>query len=259
MRSDDAAPTRRRLAAAVLAVLALAGCTQEDPPVHPFAIRVVEPDGPLPADPALAPLLVVEGPAVRLDARTLQITDPVKGQVTVTFDNAAAPDIAFPDTLEGAEVRVVAQFNADARDPAGRPLPYPALRVSTGAKPDERFHLLLADSPYTDLRGLADIPRPIGVEPDLGDVPPVFPDFPGFTVFSNSARFTPGKCGLVYYDVLRVFGEQGATTDLRADEIAALTIGVEPTPWVVRHVVSWHRTGTCEGSARTWTQFAARR
>ncbi|HET9553787.1 MAG TPA: hypothetical protein VFP50_12530, partial [Anaeromyxobacteraceae bacterium] len=210
----------------------------------------------LPSDPTIAPLLVVTGAAHVVDAGTLTIDDPTRGRCTVTFDAGASPGIAFPPQLEGAQVVLAAQQNPDARDPAGRPLPYPALRLAIGDATSQRFQLVLVDSPYEDLRRLGEKPRPIGTETVLGDT--TFPDFPDFRVFASSARFVPADCGLVYFDVLRVYGEGTATWDLDVGRAVEVPIGTD-TPWTVHHVTSWHRTGGCDGSAKTWTQYAARR
>jgi hypothetical protein len=251
--------SRRPRAAAALAALlaALAGCSRQDPEVRPFAIRIAGPTGdPLPPDATLAPLLVVAGLAHVIDKGTLTIDDAARGRCTVTFDAGASPGIEFPPQLEGAQVVLAAQQNPDARDPAGRPLPYPALRIAIGSGAGEHHQLVLVDSPYEDQRQLGEKPRPIGTETVLGDT--TFPDFPDFRVFASSARFVPAECGLVYFDVLRVYGEANATWDLDVGRSVQVPIGTDP-PWTVHHVQSWHRTGGCDGSAKTWTQYAARR
>jgi hypothetical protein len=162
--------------------------------------------------------------------------------------------VAFPDQLNGQNVRVHAQHNPDARAPGDLPIPYPAMRVALIEASGSRFQFILVDSPYSDDKALPAVPRPIGREVILGDDPaPGFPDFPQFAVVASHSRFEAAACGLVYHDVITAEGvalEAGRTTQ-------SVIGGAETSPWTTLHVDSWHRTGSCPGRAKTWTQWAA--
>jgi hypothetical protein len=254
-------PSSRRPPAAALAALlalALAGCQRADPDVVPFAVRITDQAG-APVLPNVDPqefLVAIEGPAVVAGPGALTVTDPVLGPVSVTFDAAAHPGVAFPAQLDGQVVRVHAQHNPAAVAPGGAPLPYPALRVGLIRLGETSFQFLLVDSPYSDDAGLPVVPRPIGPEPLLGDgVDPLndpdFPDFPIYGLAAAHARFE-AACGLVYHDVLVV---EGAAA--QAGDRVGTVIETSPVPWTTLHVDSWHRTGSCPGRAKTWTQWAA--
>lgn len=244
----------RPAALAALLALALGGCVRADPDVVPFSIRLTEAGGaPVPA--TLDGLLVeLEGTATRASAGVLQVAEPGGRVVTVAFDAASHPAVAFPAFLDGQTVRVHAQYNPELTAPGGRPIPYPALRVGLVEAGASRFQLVLVDSPYSDDRELPAVPRPIGREVVLGDDPdPAFPDFPFYGIAASHTRFEAGACGLVYHDVLTVEGEA-----VQAGAAARSVIGGEGTrPWTTLHVDSWHRTGSCPGRAKTWTQWAA--
>ena len=250
-------PTAAALAA--LAALALAGCHRADPDVAPFAIRLTDQTGApvLPNVDPLEPLVALEGLATLPGPGELVVADPVLGPVTVTFDAAAHPGVAFPAQLAGQVVRVHAQYNPDAVDPHGAPLPYPALRVGLILLGETDFQFLLADSPYTDDAGLPVVPRPLGPEPLLGDGidPQNDPDFPNFPIYGLAgahSRFEAAACGIVYHDVLVVEGVAA-----QAGERVGTLIETSPPAWTTLHVDSWHRTGSCPGRAKTWTQWAA--
>lgn len=255
-------PSSRRPAAAALAALAalaLAGCQRSDPDVAPFFVRLADQAGApvLPNVDPQEPLVALEGLAVVAGPGELTVTDPVLGPVTVTFDAAAHPDVAFPPQLDGQVVRVHAQHNPAAAAPGGAPLPYPALRVGLIRLGETSFQFLLVDSPYSDDAGLPVVPRPMGPEPLLGDgVDPLndpdFPDFPIYGVAGAHSRFEAAACGLVYHDVLVVEGD-----DAQAGDRVVTVIPASPAPWTTLHVDSWHRTGSCPGRAKTWTQWAA--
>jgi hypothetical protein len=165
--------------------------------------------------------------------------------------------VAFPARLDGQVVRVHAQYNPDAVAPGGAALPYPALRVALITQGLSDFQFLLADSPYSDDGGLPIGPRPIGPEPLLGDgLDPVNdPDFPNFPIFGLAgahSRFEAAACGLIYHDVLVVEGDA-----VQAGGRSTTVNPGGPPNWTTLHVDSWHRTGSCPGRAKTWTQWAA--
>jgi hypothetical protein len=246
------------LTAAALAALAAAGCHRADPEVVPFAVRISDAAGAAvrPNVPGAAALVLVSGTAAVIGRGELRVADPALGAVTVTFDAAAHPFVAFPLRLDGKLVRVHAQYAPDAVAPGGTPVPYPALRVALAEGEISRYQLVLADSPASDGVGLPFTPEPLGPEPALGDsvdpTSPLFPDHPIFLVSALHARFEAGACGLVYHDVLVVEG-----TVLQAGEETGTVIEASPLPWTTRHVDSWHRTGACPGHAKAWTQWAA--
>jgi hypothetical protein len=245
----------RPAALAALLALALGGCHRADPDVVPFSIRLTDAGGaPVPATLPGDLLVALEGPATRVSAGVLQVLDPTAGAVTVSFDAASHPAVAFPAHLDGQVVRVHAQHNPDLTAPGGRPIPYPALRVGLIEAGASRFQLVLVDSPYSDDRELPAVPRPIGREVILGDDPaPGFPDFPFFGIAASHSRFEAAACGLVYHDVLTVEG-----VAVEAGDTTQSVIGGEGTrPWTTLHVDTWHRTGSCPGRAKTWTQWAA--
>jgi len=251
----------RPLAAALAALLALAlsGCQRADPDVVPFSVRIAGPSGApvLPnVDPA-EPLVALEGPAEVAGPGELVVTDTTLGRVTVTFDAAAHPGVDFPAGLAGQVVRVHAQYNADAVAPGGGPLPYPAVRVGLITLGISDFQFLLVDSPYSDDAGLPIVPRPIGPEPLLGDGldplnDPDFPNFPIFGLAGSHSRFEAAACGLIYHDVLVVEGDAVQAGDRSTTEVPPSL-----ARWTTLHVDSWHRTGSCSGRPKTWTQWAA--
>jgi len=247
-----------RLAAAA-AALVLAACQRTEPEVRPFHVQLVNQDGaPIPAQPDFLPdsFVVLRGVATRVGPGELVVADSSLGPVTVTFDAASHPGVAFPIQLHLAEVRLAVGVDPGARAPDGSALPYPALRVGLATPAGTTFQLLLVDSPYADDRGLGAKPRPIGPELDMGDDPTGFPDFPDYEVAGSSARFEPGDCGLVYHDHLVVLGDDELAR-LWAGDRATTNLAVSPDPWTTLHVDSWHRAGSCGDRAKTWTQWAA--
>ena len=248
-------------ALAALLALALSGCHRADPDVVPFSIRLADQGGApvLPnVDPA-EPLVALEGPAEVTGPGELVVTDTALGlgRVTVTFDAAAHPGVAFPAQLGGKVVRVHAQYNPAAVAPGGAAIPYPALRVGVITAGFSDFQFLLVDSPYSDDGGLPIRPRPIGPEPLLGDgLDPVndldFPNFPIFGLAGAHSRFEAAACGLIYHDVLVVEGDP-----VQPGDRSTTVLQASPAPWTTLHVDSWHRTGSCPGHAKTWTQWAA--
>jgi len=257
-------PSSARPLAAVLAALgalALSGCQRADPDVVPFSIRLTDQAGApvLPNVSPQEPLVALEGTAQVTGPGELVVNDLALGvgPVTVTFDAAAHPGVAFPTQLDGRAVRVHAQYNPAATAPGGAAIPYPAMRVALITLGKSDFQFLLADSPYQDDGGLPVVPRPIGPEPLLEDgVDPLndpnFPNFPFYDVAGSHGRFEAAACGLIYHDVLVV--ENGTVQAGKRIETSILS---SPPPWITLHVDSWHRTGSCPGHAKTWTQWAA--
>ncbi len=242
------AGSRERAAASAAVLLALAaGCTTRDIAVRPFRISAVAIAGP-PLQPATdSPFVVVSGTAHRLDPVTLRIDDINAGMVRISFDPAAAPDLAFPLQLDGAEAVATLLATDQIHAPDGTPLPFPALAISTSSGGASTVQFLLGEADVAGPDGLAGIPRPLDEQPA---------DAPLFEVLSDMTQFEPTKCGLEYYDLLRVYDANGNTTILQTGQRA--TVSIAPVPWTVLHVVSWHRVG-CSSRTPAWTQLAASR
>jgi hypothetical protein len=243
------------------ALALLVGCSTREPVEQPFAIRLqaasgepVVPAEVPPGDPPF-PFVILDGTAVVASPTEMTVDDRTRGPVTVTFDDRAAPGAGFnADRLSGTLVLVLVFSDPAAVAPDGTPIPYPALRVSTGVGEAEHFSLVLGDSPYVRDKDIPDIPfpaRPMRPEGAPSE------DIPFFVVLADFLSFYPADCGVIYDDVLRVFGELGDARNLAHGEVASFVIGSDPTPWTVRHVASWHRTGSCPDRPRSWTQFAA--
>lgn len=260
----SASPRDRRAlrAALALAALALAACAERDVRTRPFHLAVTGPDGGslavgdgsfvlTLAGTAQVPggtTLVVAGAVRVVDAADPAADVPV-GDVTVTFDGAAAPELAFPARLAGQAVLVEAAVVPGGTGPDGEPLPVRTLRIATGDRRAPSYELGLGETTAERSDGIATSPPLLG--PFYGDE-----DLPAFVVEANWTDYQPAECGLVYLDVLRVLAPDGAELLLRRGEAGQLAVGLRPDPWHVRHVISWHRRGACGGQSRTWTQIA---
>lgn len=263
-----ASPSSRRAlgAAAIAACLAL-GCSERDVETVPFRLSATV-DGRSLADGLLVPSgFVLNGTATRVSPTSLLVaaaiddTGELVGDLSLGFDAAAAPELAFPEQLDGVFVRVVLVADASHLGPEGEPLPIVGFRVATGTAPAFHWQFLLYESTYQTLVGQPFVGQPAFGIPGLEPGPP---DLPQFLVEGEFAYFEPAECGLVYYDVLNV-----ADDDLDGQEDAVLGRGEraelsireasypEVPPVTVLHVQSWHRDGRCAGQAQAWTQLAA--
>lgn len=251
-----------RLALA-LAALALGACAKRDVETHPFHLAITGPDGASLAVGAVPVLLTLAGTAAVPDATTfviagaVRVVDPANpaadvpvGDVTITFDGTAAPDLAFPARLAGLTVLVESAVVPDGTGPVGEPLPVRSVRVATGARLAPTYELAMGETTAALQDGIAGTPVLVG--PYYGDE-----DLPLFQIEPNWSEYLPAECGLVYLDVLRVVAPEGAELLLRDGETGQIPVGLRPDPWNVRHVLSWHRRGRCGGQSGTWTQIAA--
>ncbi len=243
--------------------LALAGCAKRDVHARPFHLAVVGPDGASLAVGDASFVLTLAGTARVPGATTFVVAGAVKvvnaadpttdvpvGDVTITFDGAAAPDLAFPARLDGQAVLVEAAVVPGGTGPANEPLPVRTVRVATGSRLAPTYELSMGETTASRSSGIASAPALSG--PYYGDE-----DLPTFLVEADWTDYQPAECGLVYLDVLRVAAPDGTELVLRAGATGQIAIGLRPDPWNVRHVLSWHRRGKCSGQSGTWTQIAA--
>jgi hypothetical protein len=247
---------------AAIVLLALAGaCSTRDVDTRPFRLRATRSatgGSLLDAFPTGRGFRgtgrVVDGSTLVIEGTTLaQGLDPE--DVTVTFDRSASSAVAFSSArLDGKTLLVVIAADPSYTGPEGEPLPFYELIVATGTPPDLQHELVLVERVFPSERETEILPRNIGG----------FEDLPWFTAESDWAQFEPAECGLVYYDVVSVIGD---------DELFALRrgerreVGILPripdaprderAPWNVLHVLSWHREDACAGQAKAWTQVAA--
>jgi hypothetical protein len=258
-------PGAARTAALVAALLALAlgGCAKRDVQASPFHLSIVGPDGASLATGDASFVLTLSGtarvtaPAALVVAGAVRVVDaadatkdvPV-GDVTVSFDGAAAPDLAFPSRLEGQEVLLEAAVVPGGTGPRGEPLPVRTVRLATGPRLAFTYEYAMGETTAPQSNGVPS--APVLMSPYYGDE-----DLPFFTVVGDWTDYQPGECGLVYLDVLRVVAPDGAELLLRAGTTGQIAVGLRPEPWTVRHVLSWHRRGKCGGQSGTWTQIAA--
>lgn len=246
-----------------LAALALGACTERDADTRPFHLAVTGPDG---ASLAVgdAPVLLtflgtaaVPGPTTFVVGGAVRVVDPQDpaadvpaGDVTLSFDGAAAPDLAFPARLAGQAVMVEVAVVPGATGPVGEPLPVWVIRIATGPRLAPTYELTMGETTAERTDGIAGVPAVLG--PFFGDE-----DVPAFLVEADWTDYQPAECGLVYLDALRVFAPDGSSIVLRPGETGQRAVGLRPDPWNVRHVLSWHRRGKCGGQSGTWTQIAA--
>ena len=251
-----------RLALALLS-LALGACAERDVETRPFHLAVTGPGGDslavgeAPALLTLAGTAAVPGPTTFVVAGAVRVVapqDPAQdvsiGDVTITFDRAAATDVAFPARLAGRTVLVEVEVMPGGTGPAGEPLPVWTVRIATGARLAPTYELVLGETTAARTDGIAGVPGLVG--PFFGDE-----DLPAFQVEADWTDYQPAECGLVYLDALRVLAPDGTSVLLRHGETGQGVIGLRPDPWNVRHVLSWHRRGKCGGQSGTWTQIAA--
>ncbi len=260
---DRARAGRAALPAVLLAVaLALVGCAKRDVQAHPFHLAVVGPDGASLAVGDASTLLTLAGTARVPDATTLVVAGAVKvvnaadptadvpvGDVTITFDGAAVPDLAFPARLDGQAVLVESAVVPAGTGPAGEPLPVRSVRVATGSRVAPTYEYAMGETTAAHANGIPATPVLVG--PYYGDE-----DLPAFVVEGDWTDYQPAECGLVYLDVLRVVAPDGTELLLRAGRTGQIAVGLRPDPWNVLHVLSWHRRGKCSGQSGTWTQIA---
>ncbi len=234
---------------AALAALAAAACVTREVEVIPFAISVVDETGmplPIPAPP-LEPFIEIRGVAHVLGPNELRVDDPNRGPIRISFDGRAAPGVAFPADLAGVDVIAVVLATDRIFAPDGRALPYPALALATTTGGTTRDRFILGEDDVPGEEGLAGIPRPLD---ELGA------DAPKFEVFSDLVQFDPSSCGIVYYDLLRVYYGSTGTVALRPGERATVQVLEGESSWTAANVMTFHREG-CRSRAQAWAQLAA--
>ena len=266
MSASRPEPRRARRGACLalsLAALALGACARRDVDTRPFHLAVTGPDGASLAVGNASVLLTYLGTAavpgrttfvVRGAVRVVDPADPAAdvpiGDVTLSFDGTAAPELAFPARLEGQAVLVEVAVVPGATGPEGEPLPVPTFRIATGARLAPTYELSMGETTAARADGIAASPPLLG--PFFGDE-----DLPSFQVEADWTDYQPAECGLVYLDALRVVAPDGGSVLLRRGETGQRAAGLRPDPWNVRHVLSWHRRGKCGRQSGTWTQIAA--
>lgn len=249
--------------AALGLALALGGCAKRDVSATPFHLSLLGPDGASLAEGDASHVLTLSGTARITGATTLvvagalRVVDPADpaqdvpvGDVTVAFDGAAAPDLAFPARLDEQAVLLEAAVVPGGTGPRGEPLPVRTVRLATGARLAPTYELAIGETTAALPGGTPSTPPLVG--PYYGDE-----DLPLLVVEPDWTDYQPAECGLVYLDVLRAVAPDGAQLLLRAGDTGQLAVGLRPDPWTVRHVLSWHRRGKCAGQSGTWTQIAA--
>jgi len=258
----------RRAALALAALAALSACPERDVETTPFRIAASLDGAPLEGRVTEASIFVLNGTAAVTAPTRLEVpaaiddAGTVLGDLVLTFDAAAAREVAFPSQLHAVFVRVTLVVDPAHTGPRGEPLAVPGFRIATGTSPTFPHQFLLYEATYADDTGLADVGAPL--EPLPTDPDPAQLDIPRLTVDDVLTTFEPADCGLVYYDLLQVQDAYDGVPDspddgvLRQGERQQLTTG-DPAqlPWTVLHVVSWHRDGRCAGQAQAWTQVAA--
>jgi len=250
-------PCVTRLAVALAAAAVVAGCGTKEIETTPFSLTatVAATGVPLGGGPQI---LTIAGEAAidPQDAAALTIADPAfAGGVRLAFRNTASPDVRFPPQLDGQPVvaHLLVANDAGYRGPRGEPIDYPGLRIAVG----DQYQFILGEGPIVGPAGLPAMPRPLDLERDAaGNVllPPA-EDFPIPTPFADWAEFEAARCGVVYYDLLRLDQPDfSGSTVLRKGGRTQMT--VFGRTWTVVHVLSWHRTGHCPGRTQAWTQVA---
>lgn len=224
------------------------GCTEREVPVTPFRISATTAAGDLSTPDGNPGFVQLDGIA-HVQPTVLVVDDAGEGPVTLSFDPKAAPMVAFPQRLDGQPVTVQLAIDPGHTGPGGEVLRIPGLRIATGAGTDRRFQFFLGEATYTDTDEVARIP-PLFQLNGLDATE----DWPPLRVASDGLYFEPAECGLVYYDRLELVGLDRA---LDRDEQRTVA-GGDPAqpPWIVRHVLSWHRVGDCPRRTRAWTQVA---
>ena len=242
-----------------VALLGLAGCPVHEPETRPFHLAVDVDGTPIGRVFDTEQLVRFSGTAIVEDAASLFIASAVLdggaplGDVRITFDPSALPDLAFPSQLGGNAVRVAVRVAPTGAGPRLEPLTAPGIRILLdGAPPVSQF--LIWEGTYVRERA-ARVLSPAGLTDDETEI-----DFPVFFVEEQWIESEPGECGLVYYDNLVVGSPldavQAPATLLRRERTPFVVNSSLPS-WTVAHVVSWHRDGACDGQSRVWTQFAA--
>ena len=242
--------SRSRLALAAVALAA--ACHTRDVTTHPFHFSaVVVADGsPIEAGRTRDTYLPLLGTGRLEDPTTLVVGDATLGDVRITFDTRAVPGVRFPAALDGGALLVELFITPADVGPRLEPLPIVGIRVATGAPARPTFEFLASEWNRAADDGTPI--RPVAFEPNVTfteDVPIASPSAP-------LLEYEPARCGLVYYDLMSVAGDDRTLT-LEPGDRGTVSVGARPEPWNVLHVTSWQRDGKCRGQSGTWTQIIA--
>lgn len=248
MRACRSEGRRRRLGPLLVVALAAAGCQTRELDVRPFHLQItVAGDAAFPAPPDAIDTQV-EGVATRVGPTELVLATSTHGDVRLRFDNAAAPQVVFPPGLDGAQVRARIRLLPVSPGPRGEPLPFPGVKLTDLATGSVRF--ALGEWSVATRDGTPAAPRSVMAEALEEDLPPAL------LLQREWVDYEATDCGLVYYAPMFVLLEDSRFI-LDRDEEATLVRGPTADPLHVRHVVSYHRSSSCAGQTRTWTQIAA--
>ncbi|MGC3999950.1 MAG: hypothetical protein QM767_21920 [Anaeromyxobacter sp.] len=246
---------------ATLALALAAACSKRDVETRPFRLVATLPDGQslstLSASPTVIQLLgvgKVDAPdRLVLQGARLQRAEGEQalGDVTFSFDRTVAPLIAIPERLDEQPLVVEVGLRPEGFGPKLEPLDITGFRIATGLLAPT-YEFMIGEGTVEAPGGEAELPAPLYFLSGSEDIP-------SLAVRQDLLDYEPAECGLVYLDVLAV-GDQGGSPDiaaLRRGAVHLVAVGQRADPWIVLHVLSWHRQGTCSGQASVWTQIAA--
>jgi hypothetical protein len=236
---------RRFALALALLAAGLAGCPSHEVTTRPFRLDARLADGSALGSGATGQeVLTLAGAAHIVNPTTLAVTG--NQDVTLTFDPSAAPDLAFPPQLEGAQVSVEVFVDPAGTGPDGEPLHYAGYRVSIGGS----YEFALGE--WTTENDIADP----AVPPSFAFFPTTAPDLPPMSIASDWRDWEATGCGLAYYTPLFVKDDFEVVPLLRGER-RAFKIAPRVEELTVLHVLSYHRTESCGGRPRSWSQIAA--
>jgi hypothetical protein len=236
---------RRFALALALLAAGLAGCPSHEVTTRPFRLDARLADGSeLGSGATGQEVLTLSGAAHVVNATTLSVVGTQ--DVTLTFDRSAAPDLTFPPQLEGAQVAVEVFVDPAGTGPDGERLRFPGYRVSIGGS----YEFALGE--WTTENSVADP----AVPPSFLFFPTTAPDLPPMSIASDWRDWEATDCGLVYYTPLFV-KDDFAVVPLLRGERRAFKIAPRVEELTVLHVLSYHRTESCGGRSRSWSQIAA--
>jgi len=168
----------------------------------------------------------------------------------LSFDPRAVSGLRFPPAVDGVALLVELFIGPTDLGPRNEPLPIVGIRVATGAPARPTFEFLASE--WARARDDGTPGPPVAFAPNITGSE----DVPVADVSESELEYDPAKCGLVYYDFMKVAGDDRVLT-LGTGERGTVSVGARPEPWNVVHATSWHRHGKCSGQSGTWTQIVA--